>query len=101
MADVMASTSVDLIIGIETSIDTDQSLAVIHTIFEPVYTVFTIIATIGNLRTKCPQKCLGGILKECDPQITKTLIAIPQEDLTNVECLMLVKNFVLVLFNLL
>ncbi len=44
MADVMASTSVDLIIGIET-IDTNQRLAVIHTIIGAVYTVFTIIAT--------------------------------------------------------
>jgi hypothetical protein len=96
MADVMASTSVDLIIGIET-IDTNQSMAVINTIIGTVYTVFTIITTIGNLRTKWIQKCLGGLLKECAPQITKTLIAIPKEDLTDVECLMLVKNFVLVL----
>ncbi len=100
MADVMASTSVDLIIRIET-IDTDQRLAVIHTIIGTVYTVFTIIPTIGNLRTKCLEKFLGGIPKECAPQITKTLIAIPKEDLTDVECLMLVKNFVLVLLNLL
>jgi hypothetical protein len=100
MADVMASTSGDLIIRIGT-IDTNQSLAIIHTIIGTVYTVFTIIATIGNLRTKCHQKCLGGILKECAPQITKTLVAIPKEDLTDVECLMLVKNFLLVLFNLL
>ena len=100
MADVMASTSVDLIIGIET-IDTNQRLAVIHTIIGTVYTVFMIIATIGNLRTKCLEKFLGGILKECALQITKTIIAIPKEDLTDVECLMLVKNFVLVLSNLL
>ncbi len=89
MADVMASTSVDLIIGIET-IDTNQRLAVIHTIIGIVYTVFTIIATIGNLRTKCIEKFLGGILNECAPQITKTLIAIPKEDITDIECLMLV-----------
>ncbi len=100
MADVMASTSVDLIIGIETT-DTDQRLAVIHTIIEPVYTVFTIIATIGNLRTKCLVKFLGGILKECAPQITKTLIAIPNKALTDVECLMMVKKIVLLLLNLL
>jgi len=100
MAYVMASTSVDLIIGNET-IDTDQSLAVIHTIIGTVYSVFTIIATISNLRTKCLEKGLGGILRECAPQITKTLIAIPKEALTDLECLMLVKKFVLVLFNLL
>jgi hypothetical protein len=100
MADVMASTSVDLIIGIGT-IDTNQRLAVIHTIIGTVYTVFTIIATIGNLRTKCLEKCLGGILKECAPQITKTLIVIAKEDLTDIECLMLVKNFVPLLLNLL
>jgi hypothetical protein len=100
MADVMASTSVDLIIGIET-IDTDQRLAVIHTIIGTVYTVFMIIATIGNLRIKCIEKFLGGLLKECAPQFIKTLITIPKEALTDVECLMLVKNFVLVLLNLL
>ncbi len=100
MADVIASTSVDLIIKIDT-LDTDQTLAIIHTIIGTVYTVFTIIATIGNLRTKCLEKCLGGILKKCAPQITKTLIAIPKEDLTDFFCLMLIKKFVLVLFNLL
>jgi hypothetical protein len=100
MAYVMASTSVDLIIGNET-IDTDQWLAVIYTIIGTVYTVFTIIATIGNLRTKCLENCLGGILKECAPQITKTLIAILNEAFTDLECLMLVKIFVLVLLNLL
>ena len=99
MTDVMASTSVDLIIRIET-IDTNQRLAVIHTIIGTVYTVFTIIATIGNLRTKCIEKCLGGILKECAPQITKTLIAIPKDFLNDVECFMLVKKIVLVLLNL-
>jgi hypothetical protein len=88
MADVMASTSVDLIIGIET-IDTDQRLAVIHTIIGTMYTVFTIIATISNLRTKCLEKFLGGILKECVPQFTKTLITISKEALTDVECLIL------------
>ncbi len=100
MADVMASTSVDLIIRIET-IDTAQRLAVIHTIIGNVYTVFTIIAIIGKLRTKCLEKFLGGILKECAPHITKTLGAIPKEALTYVECLMLVKKIVLVLLNLL
>jgi hypothetical protein len=100
MTDVMASTSVDLIIGIAT-IDTDQSSAVIHTIFGAVYTVFTIITTVGNLRTKCLEECLGRILKECAPQTTKNLIVIPKEDFTSVECLVLVKNFVLVLFNFL
>ena len=100
MAYVMASTSVDLIIEIET-IDTDQGLAVIHTIIGTVYTVFAIIANIGNLRTKCLEKCLGGILKECAPQITKTLIAIPNKALTDLECLMLVKKIVLLLLNLL
>jgi hypothetical protein len=96
----MASASVDLIIGIET-IDTNQRLAVIHTIIGTVYTVFTIIATIGNLRTKCLEKCLGGILKECAPQITKTLITIPNKAFTDLECLMLVKFFLLLLLNLL
>ncbi len=84
MADVMASTSVDLIIGIET-IDTYQRLAIIHTIIGTVYNVFTINATIGNLRTKCLEKCLDEILKECASQITKTLIAIPKEDITDIE----------------
>jgi hypothetical protein len=96
----MASTSVDLIIGNET-IDTNQRLTVIHTIIGTIYTVFTIIATISNLRTKCLEKCLGVILKECAPQIIKTLIAIPNKALTDLECLMLVKKFVLVLLNLL
>ncbi len=100
MADVMASASVKRIIRIET-IDTNQSLAVIHTIFGTVNTVFTIITTISNLRTKCLEKCLGGILKECALQITKTLIAIPIKASTDLECLMLVKNIVLVLLNLL
>jgi hypothetical protein len=100
MADVMASTSVDLIIGIET-IDTNQRLDVIHTIIGTVYTVFTIIVTISNLRTKCLEKCLGGILKECVTQITKTLITIPNEALTDLESLMLIQNFVLLLMNLL
>jgi hypothetical protein len=100
MADVIARTSVDLIIKIDT-LDTDQRLATIHTIIGTVYTVFTIIATIGNLRTKCLEKCLGGTLKEFALQITKTPITIPKEDLTDLFCLMLVKKFVLVLFNLL
>jgi hypothetical protein len=100
MADVMASTSVDLIIKIET-IETNQRLAVIHTIIGTVYTVFTIIATIGNLRTKCLEEYLVGILKECAPQITKTFITIPKEALTDIECFMLVKNSILVLLNLL
>ena len=100
MADVMASTSVDLIIKIDT-LDTDQRLAIIHTIIGTVYTVFTIITTIGNLRTKCLEKYLGGVLKECAPQIAKTLITIPKEDLTDFFCLMLIKKILLVLFNLL
>jgi hypothetical protein len=66
-----------------------------------VYTVFTIITTTSNLRTTSLDKCLGGILKECAPQITKTLIAIPNKALTDLECLMLVKKIVLLLLNLL